>query len=380
MIHIRVQFLIVVITCLLMAVSLWVSMPGQRERGFAKLTLSLALAAVAFALFAAHDSLTGAGTVLASAALLSTLVLGGDAILEFQKRKLHWVWYVVPPIAIAVCSFVFFKLPVTRLIATGSIFAIVIVVLAGKVARGARAEPYHSYRLIVGGAVIAAVLLIARNFVGLALDIPASEAPESDWFWILTFFAAFTNVVTATLGFILLHKERAEAEVRALAMTDSLTGIYNRRMFFEFAEKEIGRARRTQSPLSLMMIDLDHFKVVNDTYGHVAGDMVLKHVVGVVVACLRVEDLFVRFGGEEFCVLAAGICSDDAQLLAERVRKSVAHSPPSIEGKRHAITVSIGLATLVPAQQQGISTLIEYADAAMYEAKRAGRNRVVQHQ
>ena len=162
-------------------------------------------------------------------------------------------------------------------------------------------------------------------------------------------------------------------------MTDPLTGVFNRRTFLELAEKEIARSRRADTPLALVMLDLDHFKVINDRHGHLAGDFVLKRFVEITRFCLRQEDLFVRYGGEEFCVLLPNTTSDEALALAERVRRAVENAAFIFKtGKDEPaipVTVSAGVAELDRARLEEIGGLVSRADEALYAAKRSGRNR-----
>lgn len=158
--------------------------------------------------------------------------------------------------------------------------------------------------------------------------------------------------------------------------TDPLTGLYNRRYLMEFLECQLARSGRTQEPLSLLMIDIDHFKGVNDTYGHQVGDSVLKSVADVATASLRCYDIATRYGGEEFVLVLPGTELSGATIVAERVREAVqaiTFHPPY-----EALTVmaSIGIATLSSTQVDSIEDLLNRADEALYRAKEAGRNRI----
>ncbi|HWJ93660.1 MAG TPA: GGDEF domain-containing protein, partial [Telluria sp.] len=173
-----------------------------------------------------------------------------------------------------------------------------------------------------------------------------------------------------------LHeKERAlmqsMAQLDQLAGTDALTGAWNRRHFHEVLPQELERAARYGHPLSLLMIDLDLFKSINDRFGHIAGDHVLQQVADCVRANLRKVDSLTRWGGEEFIVLLPDTTSDNAVLLAERIRASIAARP--VEGAGH-ITTSIGVAQL--GANESWEQWLARADAALYAAKNAGRNRV----
>jgi diguanylate cyclase (GGDEF)-like protein/PAS domain S-box-containing protein len=170
-------------------------------------------------------------------------------------------------------------------------------------------------------------------------------------------------------------RKEAEAEVARLATTDSLTGVANRRRFLEQLGAELDRVKRFGDPASLLMLDVDHFKRVNDTYGHAAGDTVLQHLAELSRLRLRRIDLFGRLGGEEFAILLPGTDRAGAELLAERFRHEVAETPAQTGKGPIAVTVSIGIAELA-AVDPGQDAVLARADAALYRAKEAGRNRV----
>ena len=163
--------------------------------------------------------------------------------------------------------------------------------------------------------------------------------------------------------------------VESLAIMDPLTGIYNRRRFETIFTSEFKRATRYQLPLSCMMIDIDHFKKINDSNGHQAGDAVLKEVAQILQATLREVDTPARWGGEEFVVLSPNTALENGMRAAERVRKAVAnHSFTGMSGSK--ITVSIGVAAIPATDLDSQDKLIHAADLAMYTAKKNGRNRV----
>lgn len=166
--------------------------------------------------------------------------------------------------------------------------------------------------------------------------------------------------------------ERANLMLTALASVDGLTGLKNHRIFQEQLEMEFRRAQRYQLPLSLLMIDVDHFKLFNDTYGHLAGDEVLQHVARLLTLTARQTDLVSRYGGEEFAVILPNTPAEGATVLAERYRNIVS----SENWPLRQITISVGVATLTPAIQTR-TELIEQADRALYHAKLQGRNCVV---
>ncbi|GLU38753.1 PleD family two-component system response regulator [Pseudomonas sp. NBRC 100443] len=167
--------------------------------------------------------------------------------------------------------------------------------------------------------------------------------------------------------------------LQRLMNSDGLTGLSNRRHFDEYLEMEWRRALREQSQLSLLLIDVDHFKAYNDTFGHVAGDEALRRVAGTIrESCARSSDLPARYGGEEFAIILPGTSPGGARLLAEKLRLTVqalgiAHEQPDSGA---VLTVSVGVATLTPGQGESCLKLIEHADRALYNAKHGGRNQV----
>ena len=160
-------------------------------------------------------------------------------------------------------------------------------------------------------------------------------------------------------------------QVRTLAEMDALTGIANRRTFQNKLEEEIARSKRSGEPVTLMMLDIDHFKKLNDTYGHQAGDETLKKVADILVGMCRDFDMAARYGGEEFAVILPGCSSRDSLIVAERMRKELA----AASEKRRKVSASAGVATF-PNHASGSAALIKYADEALYESKRGGRDRI----
>lgn len=164
-------------------------------------------------------------------------------------------------------------------------------------------------------------------------------------------------------------------EIYRLTTMDGLTQIYNRRYFDEQLDREVSRSRRYERTLSLVMLDLDHFKEVNDTFGHLAGDSVLKQLASTVRTRIRREDVFARYGGEEFALLLPEISLGGARQLAEKVRKLVERQRFEFDKQVIPVTLSLGVATLEP-QHREATELVRAADERLFEAKTEGRNRV----
>lgn len=165
-------------------------------------------------------------------------------------------------------------------------------------------------------------------------------------------------------------------EIYRLTTIDGLTQVYNKRYFLETIEREMGRAQRYRRELSLIMFDIDHFKKINDTYGHLAGDYVLKQLAAVIKSRIRREDIMARYGGEEFSIILPEIDSYNALQFAEKIRRLTEKSLFRFEDTEIPVTISIGVTALVP-DMTDPSDFVKMADEKLYEAKEKGRNKVV---
>ena len=193
--------------------------------------------------------------------------------------------------------------------------------------------------------------------------------------------SVWTSVVSAAVivgwfemfGRVAVERALFEHRLKRIATLDTLTGIFNRRACLERGQAMVAAAKRFGRPLTVMMIDIDHFKDVNDRHGHKVGDDVLKSFVSVVKDCLRQVDVFGRLGGEEFAVLMPETAEQGATIAAERIRKAVEKASFDLGGQSLSITASIGSIT----GDDPLEIALKQADEAMYRAKRDGRNRVV---
>ena len=165
-------------------------------------------------------------------------------------------------------------------------------------------------------------------------------------------------------------------EIYRLTTIDGLTQVFNKRYFIETLEREMGRAQRYRRHLSLIMFDIDHFKEINDTYGHLAGDHILRQLAATIKSRIRREDILARYGGEEFAIVLPEIDRANASTFAEKVRQLVERSVFEFEETRIPLTVSVGVSLLGP-ETDSCETLIKAADENLYRAKEQGRNRVI---
>lgn len=171
--------------------------------------------------------------------------------------------------------------------------------------------------------------------------------------------------------------QNKQRELERLTRIDGLTSLLNRATFVELTRNELARARRQGTPTTLLLLDLDHFKQVNDTWGHPAGDEVLRHVAALCSGTVRSTDLVGRLGGEEFIVLLPATRPEAGRVLAEKLRLRVQNSPARLPATQLDLRVSIGLASAAPDSDASFETLYAAADQALYQAKQWGRNRVV---
>jgi two-component system, cell cycle response regulator len=164
-------------------------------------------------------------------------------------------------------------------------------------------------------------------------------------------------------------------EIYRLTTIDGLTQVYNKRYFLETLEREIGRAQRYRRDLSLILFDIDHFKAINDTYGHLAGDHVLKQLAAALKGRIRREDMLSRYGGEEFAIILPEIDVDNARQFGEKIRRLIEQANFRFEDTQIPVTISVGIATISP-DLQAPEDFVRVADENLYKAKMNGRNQV----
>ncbi|VVD60244.1 GGDEF domain-containing protein [Pandoraea commovens] len=185
-------------------------------------------------------------------------------------------------------------------------------------------------------------------------------------------------IVVASFLMVSLGKERSEIALHRAATRDGLTQAFNRPEFTRLAREQLRRHGAARAPVALLLLDLDHFKRINDTYGHPFGDTVLLLFARTASQQLRADDIFGRYGGEEFALFLPGVGANEAQTIAERVREAFERSARMVQGETVAATVSIGIACDERSRGE-LSSLVQRADRALYQAKAAGRNRCVRY-
>ena len=370
---VRTLVVVLLIVVLLLSAILMLDLRSGAAPGLARWNVGLGLFGAAWLLFALRPVLPAAvGVAFADALLLAGLCSQYAALLEFGERKVPG-WLVPGPalLLFALLLPLLDDYAILTLIVSAVYAAAFGALAIATVRLGERAGAVRwlSAAILIGGGV---ALMARATDIWLRPD----ETPEvftASALHGIAFIMLVAVTVSTSFSFLTMQRRRSEARVRHMAMHDGLTGLYNRRAFVEIAERELARARRAASPTAALMIDLDHFKRINDAHGHAAGDRVLAEFAARLRAAVRSADVPGRYGGEEFCVLLPGAGLEEACAAAERIRAAVCAQP--LGGLAQAVTVSVGVAGS-PCSDRTLDDLLARADAALYQAKRNGRNRV----
>lgn len=375
MLDIRTLVVMLVFSSLLMAITLTVGIKTGRPAGFSTWNTGLGLLALGWVLVAFRGVLPDLVTIaLADGIMVTGLAMELAAIIQFGGGTVRRTLLFVPGLLVFVLL-----IPLTgsyahtTLLMTVALDLLFVGIAVAVFRLGAQAGPGRS---IIGSVCAVSAFMVTVRAVEIGLspslypDVYAGSFIQE-----LTFFALLASTIVVPVGFLLIHRERDEAELQKLAKVDPLTGLLNRRAFVDLAIREIARARRLKSPYAVLMIDLDLFKHVNDDFGHQAGDRVLADFAAEAMRSVRSEDLVGRYGGEEFCILLPGATLQPAIAIAERLRSAVSQRP--LGQLPRVTTVSIGLAACNGATEESLDDAIRRADEALYRAKNEGRNRVV---
>ena len=371
------MFVAIIVASLILAISIGAITRRDDQDGMIPIIAALGLVALAFLLFPLRGRIPDLFSLwIANVAVSGAYALMLVAVAKFQQRRLP-AWMVFgPPVLVAFT--VWFALAwlsvglFDRVIITNTVFLLQDAFLLSILIPGTRKTVGRGQYLLIGGVSLNCLAIVARMIVLYTSEQESvtfiADAGVSQS---IIFLSSFAHLILVTIGFVLMVKERADDKNRRVALTDPLTGCWNRLRIEECAQFEMARQRRYNVPVSILMIDIDHFKAVNDRHGHVTGDRLLKEFSLMVRGCLRAADQFGRWGGEEFLVLLPSSDARAAAVIAERIRRLVA-STTFADGLR--ITASFGFAEYCP--DEPLIHWIGRADAALYLAKKDGRNRV----
>ena len=358
-------------------------------RGLGWLGGSFASGAAGALLLACHGRLPILTTIpLADVLILGSFVLLHVAVLELSERCSLFPTFGVALLVLqaAVDLTLIYSPPGfgpygSRIVVAGLLIAVVCGHTAFTLIGVAR-------RAVRTSALFTAALLLAFVFYNiirvLAVGLGLLSQPSAFYTEETVTFGLFVAVALGiAFGFFWMTTAMLTTGLEQMASTDPLTRIYNRRVFLMWAEKELTRGQRTGTPFSVLMVDLDHFKQINDCFGHQAGDQALCAVVEKMQDSVRGIDVLGRWGGEEFAVLLPGAAADAALLVAQRVRRNIERILLPGSGIRNgervqmiSVTASVGIATY-RGVDDNVHTMMERADMALYQAKAAGRNCVL---
>lgn len=258
-----------------------------------------------------------------------------------------------------------------RLLLSSTVSAMLDIGMLRYIQIGQRKRQGRAHILVTVGVAINLVLMLVRVIGTLTHANPVHTATDTTLLESALYLSALVSLNLVAVGFVLMTKEASDEALRQQATTDRLTGVWNRARFEDEARQKILQLRRYGTPLSLLLLDIDHFKQVNDLHGHLGGDAVLKEVVARTRLGLRETDIIGRWGGEEFVLLLPSTGLDVAVGVAERIRMRIADQDFANEG---VVTVSIGVASCRVADE--LKDIFDRADAALYRAKNGGRNRI----
>jgi diguanylate cyclase (GGDEF)-like protein len=337
---------------------------------------ALALRAVALVLLAGVVSDPGA-VPIAAGCLAASITLQAGSLADAGRARLPGWLHAVAAAAVALPIALLADDAATRIAFAGLVLG---TMLAGVAVLALRLEPpagWRSRAILSGCFALAAAIFFARGIAAAGNGDALGALLHPEGLASAALVAVTVSAIVGTSGFLLLQKEHADAHAAWLAAIDPLTGAYNRGAFHALAEHEMARAQRNGHPLSVVMVDLDRFREVNERHGHRGGDEVLRAVAGVLRATLRKEDMVVRFAGEQFLVFLPMVAGPGAVVVAGRLRRAIASTPIAVDGAEVTVTASAGVAARLDEGPESMDEVLARAEEALALAKRRGRNRVV---
>ena len=378
--HVPTMLAMIIASSLMMAASMAVVGWGRRRDGLGRWAAALLVNAIGHLLIMLRGLIPDVLSIVVGNLMLSSVFVGMiAAVYQFQGRPVRRALLLAPPLLVLVFVSVFIDNFPARVSFVGLVIGLQAVWALLAALSHRHATVGRGQWLLVAGLLLEAVVLGGRALVAISTHSEATNILQSSALQTLTFLATFSVVLVSSVGFVFMSRDRADENNRVLAALDPLTGVANRRSLIAALDRDVARAQRMREPMALMMVDIDHFKDVNDQYGHPAGDRVLCSVVNVLRQRVRAQDLVGRYGGEEFMVLLPDTGLVGAEQLARELCKAVEESrcpADGVPGPGIAVTVSIGVFGGRLESGDSWDMLIAAADRALYQAKNNGRNRV----
>lgn len=365
------------ITLVLAASMLWVSR-GNLSGGLKACGLGLFSFAVGLCFLGLRGIIAEPASLLMGHGLIS-LSLGSllAALYRFQQREIRYELAAGPVLLVTIALSLQLDDHRGQTLTTSLVYAFQTAAIAVTTLGDRRFRDGRGRELVVLATALESVLMLTRAALILTGSYTPSLADDTDNIKIMSFSSSLTAMVVFTIGFFTMINERAEARNQELASRDDLTGVPNRRELLRELKSRIKEARRLQSPLSILMLDIDHFKQINDAHGHLAGDAVLKHLTQELDRRLRGHDTLGRYGGEEFVVILPHTTPDDGKRVAEDLLDHIRAMAAPYGRKTIRIRASIGVYGGLPGPEESRTDFIRRADEALYRAKQTGRDRAV---
>lgn len=316
------------------------------------------------------------GIVLANTVSIAAVALNYEAITQFTNSPYRrpYVYALVVGVCASFLVFTYvFPLVIARHVVISAGTGLLFLFCAQTLLHGHATQRTVHGRLLGGWCLCIGIGALFRAGSLLAYAPPTFSLFSAGLLQSVTYAAGAMSVLVGSVGFLLMCTTRCETDLQQLATRDALTGSLNRGTIEQHLDAAWQQARRTGTPLSLVLLDIDHFKTINDTYGHHLGDVVLQRVVALVNHQLRSTDVVGRYGGEEFVLVLPNTALDHAHTVAERIRNQIAHERFVVEGASLSCTISGGVATAY-AHDRTYAALMQRADSALYTAKHGGRN------
>ncbi|WP_395621167.1 GGDEF domain-containing protein [Dokdonella sp.] len=378
--HIPTAMLLTAITTLIMGLSLAFTVtdyPRALQVPIRQWVRSLLVSPFAFLLFALRERIPDwASIVLANVLLIVSTTLLVQALRSYNRLGSLRAWSVaniaITLAAVSVMTYVWPSIAGRTLLVAGQL-AVLFVFGIAAIYRPAD-QVTNPERMVASFLAVGVLVMILR--MAYASDPLMTTLLDSTPMQSIVFTYGALMPVIATSGFLLMCGQRLNKDLARLATLDPLTEVFNRRTMTDLANKAVAASKRHGRPLSLLILDIDHFKRINDEFGHEAGDLALCRFVELVREMLRSSDVVARIGGEEFVVLLPDTDQASAAVLAERIRQHLHATEFTVSGWPVPLRVSIGVGSIGP-EVSNLESLLREADHAMYEAKRTGRDRVV---
>ena len=323
--HVPTLFLMLITISTALTISVGLVARAQLRDGMAYWAAGLACNTAGYVLYMLRGQISDVlSIVLANVFMASVFALFTEGVFQFQKRHAqHWViWFPVSATAIVFLALLPWQ--AARMVAASVIFSMQSAAIVVSLLQRRKDTPGVGQFFMIVGFLMLIAALVLRGIGTLQRVDEITSISTPHLLQTMIFLVSATSMVVVSLGLIVMTKERADERNRNLAMRDELTGLINRRSLLESLGRHLSTASRHQQPLSLMMIDIDFFKRVNDTHGHLSGDEVLKTMASAIAQRIRAQDLLGRLGGEEFLVILPNTDSQGAWQLAETLRQGVA--------------------------------------------------------